>query len=394
MKNEILKDLDTGKVVLLDELDTQDYEYWEHQRRGLAEEMDGKFTDGGVFELMRANLVPDIENLSDAELQRYHCLEDLVVRAAVDALRYQKVSTGIEYDGGDPYSNNVKWGQELSTKMEKAVEAIDTLLRFSENHNGHTRMAWLAADTDDHDLIQDMLSCPYNSVLVLLLKDYRDQLVDMKTKFARKTIKGGEVDRCSGDSRDRLTKGSYSRWVAHTLVAAKDKPDCYSKLLDDQDKMKVCDLFALRIARDPKTRIGPIDFGREISQGTRAQFKAAETGLLFQLTILFRRFTNGDALDLLENVEMPFAGQPQEVPKYGIPHWGISTKIIEVVFDWDTDNRWKEGKEDRLDKRLNKLIGDYPSAEFIGWPYRVDHIPERQFIDVNKPTIIPSQRLK
>jgi len=108
------------------------------------------------------------------------------------------------------------------------------------------------------------------------------------------------------------------------------------------------------------TRVGPLDLGHH--PGERgASIKGAETGLLFQLALFFRRYTSGiesfDA-DLLGRLEVG-----ERMPDYGKPHWELCAELLGAALG-ATRARTAED----IGRRMNRLLQEHPQLSFVGWP--------------------------
>ncbi len=101
---------------------------------------------------------------------------------------------------------------------------------------------------------------------------------------------------------------------------------------------------------------GPLDFGEPIDQRSGAHIAAAETGLLFQLALYFKRYTWGVPAEALGYLQ---TGEP--MPSDGNPCWPLCGNFLAAVFGD------KVPSPDDLRRRLSKLLVRYPNLGFVGW---------------------------
>ena len=101
---------------------------------------------------------------------------------------------------------------------------------------------------------------------------------------------------------------------------------------------------------------GPLDFGEAIDRRRGPRIKAAQTGLLFELALYFKRFTSGVDGDLLGYMQ---TGEP--LPLSGNPCWKLCGQALAEVFGGEV-------RPDGLGRRLRKLRAKHPKLTFVGWP--------------------------
>jgi hypothetical protein len=104
-------------------------------------------------------------------------------------------------------------------------------------------------------------------------------------------------------------------------------------------------------------RDGPLDFGEAIDGRRGARIEAAETGLLFQLALYFRRYTAGVGREELGYMQ---SGEP--MPEVGNPRWDLCGDIMAAIFGDRVPTT------DDLRRRLGKLLASYRNLTFVGWP--------------------------
>lgn len=104
-------------------------------------------------------------------------------------------------------------------------------------------------------------------------------------------------------------------------------------------------------------REGPLDFAEPIDGRRGPHIKAAQTGLLFQLALYFRRFSLGVDGETLGYIQ---TGEP--MPANGKPCWDLCGEILSALFGEPVP------AADDLRRGLGKLLKRYPHLTFVGWP--------------------------
>lgn len=162
-----------------------------------------------------------------------------------------------------------------------------------------------------------------------------------------------------GDSSSKVLLTNEPRAQNPELIAAlKTSPkDVWQAFLVAYETvLRSAQRFAKKLLFLHGWQVGPLLYPKQFAARAGAHPKVAETGLLFQLTLYFRRFSRGlPHFDYLQN------GEP--MPTYGHPHYEVSSLLIAAALDLKPPPNPKT-----LRKRLDDLLTDNKGIGLAAWP--------------------------
>ena len=141
-------------------------------------------------------------------------------------------------------------------------------------------------------------------------------------------------------------------------------PEGWAQLLNAyEDALNPRNIPAKKGPFSHRSRVGPLDFGKSIDVRKGGVADGAEIGVLFELTLYFRRYTSGVDADRLGYMQ---TGEP--MPQSGDPCWPLVVQLMAATFDKDAFGTDGAPEEQNVRRRFNKLLKEHPQLTFAGWP--------------------------